>query len=75
MNLEETKCPINAPLKWYGCYSGEAKYKRYLDEDTNAHPAKMSMGLADRIFRHLKALGLLKEGDIVIDFLAGTLVQ
>ncbi len=46
MNLEETKCPINAPLKWYGCYSGEAKYKRYLDEDTNAHPAKMSMGLA-----------------------------
>lgn len=60
------------PLEWQGLYSGEKKFRKYLSAETNAHPAKMSMLLADKIVRHLEVLGLLKQSDTIIDFMAGT---
>ena len=60
------------PLKWHGLYENGSKYARYLDPSTNAHPAKMSMPLADMIIRHLKKLNLLKPGAPIVDFMCGT---
>lgn len=59
-------------LYWHGCYSSDARFKGFMHPDTFAHPAKMSMLLCDRIFKHLKKLGLLKAGDVICDFMSGT---
>jgi len=60
------------PLYWTGCYASDRQFKKFIHPDTFAHPAKASMLLMDRIFKHLKKLGLLKKGDVVTDFMAGT---
>jgi len=60
------------PLKWYGLYDGNGKYSKYFSPQTNAHPAKMSFLLAEKIFKHLEHLGLIHKGDRIIDFMAGT---
>jgi DNA modification methylase len=59
-------------VEWYGCYSNDAKYKKYLSAETNAHPAKMGLGLCDRIFKHLEYLGFLNPDSVVIDYMSGT---
>lgn len=59
-------------LCWYGCYEGSKAWKRYIADESHAHPAKMSPKLCDKIFKHLKTLGLLKKGDTVVDFMSGT---
>ena len=64
-------CDIE-PLEWHGLYGNDQKFKKYLSPETNAHPAKMSMRLADKIIMHLEHLNLLHKGDRVIDFMAGT---
>lgn len=64
-------CDIE-PLEWHGLYGNDQKFKKYLSPETNAHPAKMSMRLADKIITHLEQLDLLHKGDRVIDFMAGT---
>ena len=59
-------------LVWHGCYESDARFRHFLTSESFAHPAKMSMLLADRIFKHLKALGLLNKGDVICDFMSGT---
>ena len=49
-------------LYWYGCYEGDPHFKQYFEPSTYSHPAKISPLLADRIFKHLEKLELLKEG-------------
>jgi len=59
-------------LYWFGCYEGDAHFKQYFEPSTYAHPAKISPLLADRIFKHLEKLELLKEGMTILDFMAGS---
>src|SRR3990167_3695754 len=59
-------------LYWHGCYEGDGYFKQYFEPGTYAHPAKISPLLADRIFKHLEKLELLKEGMTVLDFMAGS---
>src|SRR3990167_9197699 len=59
-------------LYWYGCYEGDAHFKQYFEPSTYSHPAKISPLLADRIFKHLEKLELLKEGMTVLDFMSGS---
>lgn len=54
---------------WTGLY--KQSYDLATDE-SNAHPAKASFGLAFKIIEHLEELGLLKSGDIILDPMAGT---
>ena len=60
------------PLEWRGCCSRDARFNQYVTPESFAHPAKMSWGLVDMIFKHLKQLGLLQKGDVVCDFMAGS---
>ena len=59
-------------LYWFGCYEGDAHFKQYFEPSTYAHPAKISPLLADRIFKHLEKLELLKEGMTILDFMVGS---
>ena len=59
-------------LYWHGCYGSEAYYKQFVTPESYAHPAKISFLLAERIFKHLEHLGLLKEGMTVLDFMSGS---
>lgn len=61
-----------SPLEWHGLYGSDAKYRKYVSPESFAHPAKMSFLLCDKIMHHLEAEGLLKDGDTVVDFMAGT---
>ncbi len=56
-------------LYWHNCYSGTYDL---IHGDSMAHPAKMSPALCYRILKHLQELGLLKEGDQILDPMAGT---
>ena len=60
----------DGPLDWHGLYN--SKFKEYVTPEANAHPAKMSLALADKIFTHLERLHLIRKGDTIIDFMAGT---
>ncbi len=62
-----SKC--GSTLYWANCYKGTYDL---IAPDSIAHPAKMSPALCFKIFEHLKELGLLKEGDTVLDPMAGT---
>lgn len=59
-------------LYWFGCYGSEARFKKYVTPESFRHPAKAAFRLTERIFQHLEHLGLLKQGDTVIDFMAGS---
>ncbi len=61
------KC--NSGLYWAGCYQGTFAL---LSPESIAHPAKMAPGLCFRILDHLAEMGLLKEGDRILDPMAGT---
>ena len=56
-------------LYWHGCYRGSHDL---IHPDSFAHPAKMSPVLCFRILEHLRELKLLKEGDTILDPMAGT---
>jgi len=56
-------------LYWYGMYRGTYDL---IAPDSFAHPAKMAPTLCYRILKHLQELGLLKEGDTILDPMAGT---
>lgn len=58
------------PLDWHGLYN--SKFKEYVTPEANAHPAKMSLALADKILTHLERLHLIRKGDTIVDFMAGT---
>ena len=58
-------CDIE-PLEWHSLYGNDQKFKKYLSPETNAHPAKMSMRLADKIITHLEQLDLLRNGDRIV---------
>lgn len=64
-----TKSQCNTPLYWHNCYSGTYDL---ISPKSVAHPAKMSVALCYRIMKHLQELGLLKEGDKILDPMAGT---
>lgn len=57
------------PLWWQHCYSG---HYDLITPESYAHPAKMAPALCYRILEHLEALGFLKEGDTILDPMAGT---
>lgn len=65
----EDKAKCGHPLYWYGCYRGSYDL---VAPDSMAHPAKMSPSLCYRILQHLEELGLLKQGDKILDPMAGT---
>ena len=56
-------------VEWHHCYSGNYDLAT---PESNAHPAKAGWRLCFRIVEHLEELGLLHEGDTVLDFMAGT---
>lgn len=58
-------------LYWHGCYTSFRRWDNYVTNESYAHPAKMSPKLCEKIFKHLKKHGLLKESDIICDFMAG----
>ena len=55
--------------KWYHCYDGTRR--DLFSAESNAHPAKMSVALAYKIFEHCLKMGYLKRGDLVLDPMAG----
>ena len=57
------------PLYWHGMYKGNYDL---IAPDSFAHPAKMAPALCYKILQHLQELGLLKEGDTILDPMAGT---
>ena len=63
--------PCGEDLYWHGCYNTFRDWRKYVTPESFAHPAKMSPGLCDRIFKHLKKLELLKEDSVVCDFMSG----
>ena len=55
---------------WYGLY--RSSLKSILTQDSIKHPAKVSWGLATRIYEHLVAEGWVRPGiDLVLDPMAG----
>lgn len=52
-------------LSWYGCYDGGWQAAPLVAE-AYAHPAKISFGLAERIYRHMLAEGWLHGGGNVV---------
>ena len=59
-------------LYWFGCYDGDSYFRQSFEPSTYAHPAKISPLLADRIFKHLEKLELLKERMTILDFMSGS---
>jgi len=59
------------PIEWTGLYGSDRKYQKYRVQSSNAHPAKMSMSLANKIMVHLEELGLVNAGTTIVDFMAG----
>jgi len=62
-------CPD--PMGWTGLYRSDRKYQKYRVQSSNAHPAKMSMSLANKIMIHLEELNLVNAGTTIVDFMAG----
>ncbi len=60
------------PLDWKGCYDKDSKYSKYITDESFAHPAKMSWGLLEQIFKHLQEMSLIEPGTTIVDFMAGT---
>lgn len=60
------------PLDWTGLYKGDSRFRKYLSPESFKHPAKMSLPLCEKILRHLEQLGLLTQGDTILDMMAGT---
>jgi len=56
-------------LYWHNCYKGGYDL---IAPDSKTHPAKMSPTLGFRILEHLEELGLLNNGDVILDPMAGT---
>jgi hypothetical protein len=56
--------------EWFGCYDGSWQ-SAPLAAEAYAHPAKISFGLAERIYRHMLAEGWLAPGDKVVDPFGG----
>lgn len=57
-------------VDWYGCYDGSWQSAPLVAE-AYAHPAKVSFGLAGRIYRHMLAEGWLSPGNAVLDPFGG----
>lgn len=54
---------------WHNCY--DDSWKGIIVPEAFAHPAKMSRGLTNRIFKHALSKGWLKKGDVVVDPFGG----
>ena len=57
-------------VSWFGCYDNGWQAAPLVAE-AYAHPAKMSFGLAERIYRHMLAEGWLAPGQVVADPFGG----
>jgi hypothetical protein len=57
------------PAKWYGCHFSPRG--ELFTPESSRHPAKMAVGLCERIFTHGCARGYWKRGDLVLDPMAG----
>lgn len=57
------------PKKWYGCHFTQRG--ELFVADSARHPAKMAVGLAERIFTHGCERGYWKPGDLILDPMAG----
>ena len=56
-------------LYWLNCYKHSYNL---ITPESMGHPAKMSPTLGFRILEHLEELGLLKNGDVILDPMGGT---
>ena len=54
--------------KWSGLYNGDSDI---WCPDAYQHPAKMSPSLCFKIIEHLRELGLLQKGDVILDPMCG----
>jgi hypothetical protein len=55
---------------WFGCYRASWNAAP-LHPDAYSHPAKVSFGLAERIYKHLLEQGYIKPGAVVADPFGG----
>lgn len=60
--------PCGHPLDWKGLYKG---YFDLWDSEAFSHPAKASPSLAFKILDHLKELGLLPDGSVILEPMTG----
>ena len=65
---EKINAKCSHPLYWYGLY--KQSYDLWCF-DSYSHPAKMSVALTFKIMEHLKKLGLLAEGEPILDPMCG----
>lgn len=56
-------------LYWHNCYKGTYDL---ITPESVAHPAKMAPTVAFRLLAHLEELGLLLNGDTILDPMGGT---
>ena len=56
-------------LDWYGCYKTSSK--PWLVPEAFSHPAKMSIGLCQRIFEFMEDKGMIHRGDVIVDPFGG----
>lgn len=63
---DEHSC--NSELVWHGLYR---QSHDLITEESRCHPAKMSVALAFRIIEHLKEMGLLSDGQTILDPMCG----
>ncbi|NJN53678.1 MAG: site-specific DNA-methyltransferase, partial [Anaerolineae bacterium] len=55
--------------EWYGCYS--KTWNGTLVPEAYSHPAKVTAGLARRIYEHMLMRGYIKPGDHIVDPFGG----
>lgn len=65
--LEETT--ETEPVVWYGCY--DESWGNLISPESYSHPAKVSRGLAKRLYSYALERGWLKVGDTVLDPFGG----
>lgn len=56
-------------VKWYNCY--DDSWAGIICPEAFSHPAKMSRGLTNRIFKHALSASWIKPGDVVVDPFGG----
>lgn len=56
-------------LDWYACY--KTSNKPWFVSKAFSHPAKMSIGLCQRIFEFMEEKGMIQKGDVVCDPFGG----
>lgn len=56
-------------LTWHNCY--DKSLRNIITPESFAHPAKMALGLTERIFDHGRKMGYWQPGDLIVDPFGG----